>query len=131
MRRHGHAVADTGAQRRSNARGGDLAEPAGRQRGRAPGSSGTYVFWNPQAEVAVTIDAKPPRDIKLPRSSALGSLPSATESELVDRMRPLTPAEKECKELVYQRLLKVMDLSLISSLPDREARSQIRTICER
>jgi len=32
---------------------------------------------------------------------------------------------------VYQRLLKVMDLSLISSLPEREARSQIRAICER
>jgi len=46
-------------------------------------------------------------------------------------MRPLTPAEKECKETIYQRLLKVMDLSLISSLPEREARSQIRAICER
>jgi pilus assembly protein CpaF len=54
-----------------------------------------------------------------------------TLSDLDDRMRPLTPAEKECKELVYQRLLKVMDLSLISSLPEREARSQIRAICER
>ena len=54
-----------------------------------------------------------------------------TVSDLDDRMRPLTPAEKECKELVYQRLLKVMDLSLISSLPEREARSQIRDICER
>lgn len=46
-------------------------------------------------------------------------------------MRPLTPAEKECKEAVYRRLLKVMDLSLISSLPEREARTQIRSICER
>src|ERR1700751_6234388 len=52
-------------------------------------------------------------------------------SDLDDRMRPLTPEEKEGKELVYQRLLKVMDLSLISSLPEREARSQIRAICER
>jgi pilus assembly protein CpaF len=57
--------------------------------------------------------------------------PADTVSDLGDRMRPLTPAEKECKELVYQRLLKVMDLSLISSLPEREARSQIRAICER
>jgi pilus assembly protein CpaF len=57
--------------------------------------------------------------------------PADTVSDLDDRMRPLTPAEKECKELVYQRLLKVMDLSLISSLPEREARSQIRDICER
>ena len=57
---------------------------------------------------------------------------SAEEAhDLDDRMRSLTPAEKECKETVYQRLLKVMDLSLISSLPEREARSQIRAICER
>jgi pilus assembly protein CpaF len=46
-------------------------------------------------------------------------------------MRPLSPAEKECKEFVYQRLLKIMDLSLISGLPEREARAQIRAICER
>jgi len=52
-------------------------------------------------------------------------------NDLDDHMRPLTPAEKECKETVYQRLLKVMDLSLISSLPEREARTQIRAICER
>jgi pilus assembly protein CpaF len=48
-----------------------------------------------------------------------------------DRTRPLTPAERECQEVVYQRLLKVMDLSLIGSLEDREARRQIREICER
>jgi pilus assembly protein CpaF len=46
-------------------------------------------------------------------------------------MRPLTPAEKSCRDLVYQRLLKVVDLSLMSSLPDKEARRQIREICER
>ncbi|GAC1452341.1 MAG: CpaF family protein [Steroidobacteraceae bacterium] len=52
-------------------------------------------------------------------------------AELEDRLRQLTPAERECKELIYQRLLKVMDLSLLGSLPDRAARSQIREICER
>jgi pilus assembly protein CpaF len=70
-------------------------------------------------------------DVKFPRHSAFAARPAVAESDLEDRMRPLTPAEKECKELVYQRLLKVMDLSLISSLPDREARTQIRGICER
>jgi pilus assembly protein CpaF len=67
------------------------------------------------------------------RIKELGSRTGTAEAgtELDDRLRPLTPAEKECKELVYQRLLKVMDLSLISSLPEREARSQIREICER
>ena len=69
-------------------------------------------------------------NVKSPRTNALAR-PGDAAGDLDDRMRPLTPAEKECKELVYQRLLKVMDLSLISSLPEREARSQIRTICER
>ncbi len=48
-----------------------------------------------------------------------------------DRMRLLSPAEREWKEKVYQRLLKVMDLSLLGSLEDKEARKQIRDICER
>ena len=69
-------------------------------------------------------------NVKSLRTNALAR-PGDAAGDLDDRMRPLTPAEKECKELVYQRLLKVMDLSLISSLPEREARSQIRTICER
>ena len=70
-------------------------------------------------------------DAKFPGHSAFTSRAAAAESDLADRMRPLSPAERECKELVYQRLLKVMDLSLISSLPEREARSQIRSISER
>ena len=48
-----------------------------------------------------------------------------------DRLRPLTATEREHKDLLYQRLLKVMDLSLIGSLEDRDARRQIREICER
>jgi pilus assembly protein CpaF len=69
-------------------------------------------------------------NVKSLRTNALAR-PGDAAGDLDDRMRPLTPAEKECKELVYQRLLKVMDLSLISSLPEREARSQIQAICER
>src|SRR5258708_2464407 len=68
------------------------------------------------------------------RNSLNASVRSALEEavvELDDRLRPLTPAERECKETVYQRLLKVMDLSLIGSLEAREARRQIRAICER
>ena len=48
-----------------------------------------------------------------------------------DRLRPLTAAERESKDLIYQRLLKVMDLSLIGELEDKDARHQIRQICER
>ena len=48
-----------------------------------------------------------------------------------DRLRPLTPAERECRDLIYQRLLKVMDLSLIGGLADNDARVMIRQICEK
>ncbi len=69
-------------------------------------------------------------ELKFPRSAGLDR-PAASNSDLEDRMRPLTPAEKNCRDVVYQRLLKVVDLSLISSLPEREARTQIREICDR
>ncbi len=42
----------------------------------------------------------------------------------------LTAAESECKQWVYEELLKVMDLSLIDSLDTKEARQQIREICK-
>jgi pilus assembly protein CpaF len=47
-----------------------------------------------------------------------------------DRMRPLTPAEREWKESIYDRLLKVLDLSLLASVEDTDARRQIREVCE-
>jgi len=47
-----------------------------------------------------------------------------------DRMRPLSPAEREWKETTYQRLLKVLDLSLLSGADDKDARRQIREVCE-
>ena len=39
--------------------------------------------------------------------------------------------EKEWKEKIYRKLLKVMDLSLIDSLDEIEARRQIEDICQR
>jgi pilus assembly protein CpaF len=69
-------------------------------------------------------------ELRLPRQA--GAVRTAMNgTDLEDRMRPLTPAEKACRDVVYQRLLKVVDLSLMSSLPEREARTQIREICER
>ena len=47
-----------------------------------------------------------------------------------DRMRPLSPAEREWKETTYQRLLKVLDLSLLGGVEDKDARRQIRDVCE-
>jgi pilus assembly protein CpaF len=54
---------------------------------------------------------------------------AAAESQ-EDRMRALTPAEREWKETTYQRLLKVLDLSLLASVEDKDARRQIKEVCE-
>lgn len=43
----------------------------------------------------------------------------------------LSSRERECKKAIYKKLLKAIDLSLIDSLAEREARVQIRDICER
>jgi len=43
----------------------------------------------------------------------------------------LNSREREYKKALYKRLLKAIDLSLIDSLEEREARIQIRDICER
>ncbi len=65
------------------------------------------------------------------KGGALRALAEEAPQEADDRLLPLSAAERESKDLVYQRLLKVMDLSLIGGLEDREARRQIREICER
>jgi pilus assembly protein CpaF len=41
------------------------------------------------------------------------------------------PTEREWKQRIYERLLKVLDLSLLSSLEESAARSQIRDITAR
>ena len=65
------------------------------------------------------------------RGAALRALSEEGSHEPDDRLKPLTAAERESKDLIYQRLLKVMDLSLIGGLEDRDARRQIRDICDR
>jgi pilus assembly protein CpaF len=47
-----------------------------------------------------------------------------------DRMQPLSPAEREWKETIYQRLLKVLDLSLLAGADEKDARRQIREVCD-
>ncbi|MBY4675740.1 CpaF family protein [Marinobacterium arenosum] len=44
------------------------------------------------------------------------------------QLQLLSPAERECKEKVHQELLKMMDLSLIDSMEEKEARRQIQSI---
>jgi pilus assembly protein CpaF len=45
--------------------------------------------------------------------------------------RPLSPTEQEWKQRIYDRLLKVLDLSLLGSMSEADARSQIREITHR
>jgi len=45
-----------------------------------------------------------------------------------EKMRPMTPLELEWKQRIYQKLLRVLDLSLISSIEEQQARAQIREI---
>ncbi|MGL6216084.1 CpaF family protein [Billgrantia desiderata] len=42
----------------------------------------------------------------------------------------LSPPEQECKQRLFRQLVKVMDLTLLSSLEEREARSQVQQVCE-
>jgi pilus assembly protein CpaF len=49
----------------------------------------------------------------------------------VAETRSLTPAEVGWKMKIYQRLLEIMDLSLIGTLPEDQARAQIREISMR
>jgi pilus assembly protein CpaF len=48
-----------------------------------------------------------------------------------EQMRQLSPTEREWKARIYERLLKVLDLSLLGSLEEHAARSQIREITTR
>jgi pilus assembly protein CpaF len=49
----------------------------------------------------------------------------------VDRTRPLTTQELEWKQLINERLLTVLDLSLIDTVDSDKARKEIREIAER
>ena len=48
-----------------------------------------------------------------------------------EQARQMSPTEREWKQRTYERLLKVLDLSLLSSLGEDDARSQIREITNR
>jgi pilus assembly protein CpaF len=48
-----------------------------------------------------------------------------------EQLRALSPVEVEWKQRIYDRLLKVLDLSLLATLGDAPARSQIRDITTR
>jgi len=43
---------------------------------------------------------------------------------------PLSPQEEEFKQEIHQELLEVVDLALINTLPEVDAREQLRQICQ-
>ncbi len=54
------------------------------------------------------------------------------ESEApAEQLRALAPVEVEWKQRIYDRLLKVLDLSLLGTLGEAPARAQIREITNR
>jgi len=48
-----------------------------------------------------------------------------------DQLRQLNPTEREWKQRIYERLLKVLDLSLLGSLGEEDARAQVREATNR
>ena len=48
-----------------------------------------------------------------------------------EQTRPFSPTEREWKQRIYERLLKVLDLSLLGSIDEALARNQIREITTR
>jgi len=58
------------------------------------------------------------------------TVPKANPAE-PEHVRQLNPTEREWKQRIYERLLKVLDLSLLSSLGEEEARAQVREATNR
>lgn len=64
-------------------------------------------------------------------SQSQGFLHRAQTGRAGAEIRTLTPQEAEWKMRIYQKLLEIMDLSLIGTIPEEQARSQIREIAMR
>jgi pilus assembly protein CpaF len=67
-------------------------------------------------------------------SASLKDRLGLTESAMAgaeDAIRPYTPIEREWKQRIYQKLLTVLDLSLLASVEVAQARAQIREITDR
>lgn len=72
----------------------------------------------------------------LPTSPAVSSKDSGTNPLLrrIPTRRPssdLTSGEHEFKQELLQRVVKMMDLSLLAHMAEKEARTQIQDVCER
>jgi pilus assembly protein CpaF len=54
-----------------------------------------------------------------------------TQPDLDDRLRSLSATEKDWKHQIHERLLEVIDLALLNTLAEEQARLQIREIAQR
>jgi len=50
---------------------------------------------------------------------------------VADRLRPLDAVEMEWKQRIFTRLLTVLDLTMMASVPEAQARQQIREVTMR
>ena len=74
-----------------------------------------------------TVQQLPVKAAALPEQEVQSEEDVAEEA----RRRAQQKQERKFKKTVYDKLLKVIDLSLIDTLPEPDARSQIREICQR
>jgi len=66
-----------------------------------------------------------------PTGSATSRVESSRSGAQPEIDKPLSKLESEWKERIHNRLLEVMDLSLIGTLDDAQARDQIRELSQR
>src|SRR4030095_8047611 len=71
------------------------------------------------------------RESQKPGQGEVGATSAAPGAPAEVSPKSLTPLESEWKEQTHKRLLEVMDLSLIDTLPEDQARSHIREISQR
>jgi pilus assembly protein CpaF len=74
---------------------------------------------------------KTPQGENAPRRSLFRRSEPTVQTALPNGARPLSHTENEWKIRIYQRLLDVMDLSLIGTIADEQARQQIRELSAR
>jgi len=56
---------------------------------------------------------------------------AATKVPEPEKIRPLSPLENEWKQRLHDRLLQMLDLAMLGSVPESEARQQIRELTNR
>ena len=77
-----------------------------------------------EAEASIEVDAKITQDESIAVEKPLTVFPPLL-------LKTLTPLEMEFKENLHAKLLDILDLSLISSTDDKEARKQIRQVVQK